>query len=105
MGKAIIYGQSDDLIELRGDIHDEVYASLNHGDLVCFDDNTVLCIEYDGTWNIETVIEDESSITIYDAGSPTSKDHCEYSDVAVVRYDGDVPDYHVETNGHGTVNI
>jgi len=55
-----IYGASDDLIELEGDVNDEFDAY--PGDtlrFLTFNDNTVLSIQYanegDGIWRIEIV--------------------------------------------------
>lgn len=57
-----IYGASDDLIEIEGDISEEFsyadYHDNDQGDLLGFSDGTILRITYDndGIWRIQTLV-------------------------------------------------
>ncbi|MGH7486840.1 MAG: hypothetical protein ACREMY_14750 [bacterium] len=54
-----VYGASDDLIEVDGDISEEFYAiDSDEGDLLAFSDGTVLKIAYStsGVWRITPVV-------------------------------------------------
>ena len=52
----LVYGASDDLVEIEGAMRGEFYALANDEGTLTFSDGTVLHIAYDGTWNI-TVVE------------------------------------------------
>lgn len=49
-----IYGASDDLIEIEGDIREEFYAIEAEAHILAFSDGTLLSVEYDqhGIWRI-----------------------------------------------------
>lgn len=53
MAKVIVYGASDDLIEVEGDLREEFYASWK-GNYLHFSDGTILEISYsdEGCWVI-----------------------------------------------------
>ena len=53
-----VYGASDDLIEIEGDINEE-FDVYNQDSLLTFDDGTVLSVKYnnDGVWKIERTKE------------------------------------------------
>lgn len=57
MSSVTIYGASDDLIELDGDLSEEFPLRGARGDLVAFGDGTVLRVRFgdDEMWRIETV--------------------------------------------------
>ncbi len=46
MKTVTVYGASDDLVEIEGDIRDELYASDNNPAHLAFSDGTVLSVEY-----------------------------------------------------------
>jgi hypothetical protein len=55
-----VYGSSDDLIEVDGDIYEEFTAKTDDaGDLLAFSDGTLLSVQYDdnGLWRIHRLIE------------------------------------------------
>lgn len=55
MADVTIYGASDDLIEIEGDLREEFYAlSASEGMSIAFGDGTILDIHYDdhGIWRI-----------------------------------------------------
>ena len=59
-----IYGDSDDLIEVDGDIREEFsYSGSEEGDLLGFSDGTLLRIRHDdqGTWRITPVCRGASN--------------------------------------------
>lgn len=77
-----VYGSSDDLIEVDGDISEEFYAiDPDEGDLLAFSDGTLLRVVYDndGVWRI-TPIETGSGFRRIDQSAPGDND--DYSDVA-----------------------
>lgn len=76
-----IYGASDDLIEIDGDISEEfTYADNN---LLAFSDGTILRIEYgySGVWRISPVVRGAASLAIEQA--PEGDDD-NYSDRATL---------------------
>lgn len=67
MKEITIYGHSDDLIEIVGDMNDEIYAD--------YGEPTVLTIggwavraEYDGEWNFEVISDPDTSWTHLSVG-------------------------------------
>lgn len=83
-----IYGYSDDLIEVEGDIEDEFsYKDDDKGDVLSFSNGTVLRIEYssDGLWKIVALAGAEHVTVEYSAIDAESS---EYSDRVMV--DGDI---------------
>ena len=84
-----IYGYSDDLIEVEGDIREE-FSYHDHvddqGDLVAFSDGTVLRVLFDesGTWRITPVSRGSAQLTI----EQVTEDSDAYTDRATL--DGDI---------------
>lgn len=61
--KVIIYGASDDLIELEGDISDEIYCYAKKPKLYVYHkDNLQFVIKtsYDGVWNIMPMLDEKT---------------------------------------------
>lgn len=85
-GQALItvYGASDDLIEVEGDITEEfTYHDDEDGDLIAFSDGTVLRVRFDrdGVWRITPVARGANQLDITQA--PVNDDD-NYSDRAVI---------------------
>ena len=85
-----VYGASDDLIEVDGDIVEEFTYDQNQiteGNLLAFSDGTVLRVVYSrsGVWRITTVASGTATVTVTQA---PEDDDDNYSDRATV--DGDV---------------
>ena len=84
-----VYGASDDLIEVEGDIVEEFSYSddEDRGDVLAFSDGTLLSVEYtrDGIWRISPLSRGSAEMTITQA---VSADDDEYSDKATL--DGDI---------------
>lgn len=81
-----VYGSSDDLIEVEGDISEEFNPPFNEDDtpsLLAFSDGTVLSVDFgnEGIWRIEHVTEGSAGVEI-DKNPPDDGDR--YSDVATV---------------------
>lgn len=62
MKRVIVYGHSDDCIEVEGDIREEYYAKGDEN-FLCFSDGTVLKITYDGCWNISLDTQGKAEYT------------------------------------------
>lgn len=58
----IIYGASDDLIEVEGDIRGEISAYFDEPIFVACSNGTLVRIVYDGTWSISKVFGDGKNI-------------------------------------------
>jgi len=55
-----LYGASDDLIEIEGDLEEEFYLiNDDHGDIFAFSDGTLVRVQYtrDGIWSIQVLTE------------------------------------------------
>ena len=54
MARVTIYGASDDLVEIEGDINEEWYANDEDGMSLAFGDGTILDVQYDkfGIWRV-----------------------------------------------------
>jgi hypothetical protein len=83
-----VYGASDDLIEIEGDIVEEFPYRLgdnadDEGDLVAFSNGTILKIRYtnDGIWRITTVVRGAGDIDIVQAPEDDDRN---YTDRATV---------------------
>lgn len=80
-----VYGQSDDLIEVEGNIYEEFNPdSSDAPSYLAFSDGTVLSIEYSSTWTIKRVIEGTATFTKTDATGPDD----DYTDR--VKLEGDI---------------
>ena len=84
-GEITIYGSSDDLIEIEGDI-DEEFTYPDKPTRLGFSDGTVLSIVYDqrGTWRIAPVVAGSAKLNIVVA--PVD-DTDNYSDRATLQGD------------------
>lgn len=89
--KTKIYGASDDLIEVEGEIEGEIDCFNSTNRSIKCSDGTEAKIKYDGNWNI-TVINTGSSFNKIILGDPEEKPHTDadckncspYSDVLVL---------------------
>ena len=89
-----IYGASDDLVEVDGDVREE----FNPGDgpsYVAVSDGTVLRIAYDGRWRIDRVAEGAAEFqhdaATADDGNPREDGTPSYSDRVILTGMGDLP--------------
>lgn len=73
-----IYGASDDLIEVRGDIADEFYA--DEVNLIATSNGVAIRIHYSqaGVWRISQIAGDRGLVSI--AQAPEDEDDDNYSD-------------------------
>jgi hypothetical protein len=94
MARVVVYGASDDLIELEGDFYEEFspgFDEAKEGVYLAFSDGTVLKVHYDGQWTfkrhaIGTAAFTKDDATGDDGKRPDGKPA--YSDV--VTLDGDL---------------
>jgi hypothetical protein len=72
-----IYGASDDLIEIEGDIREEFYAN-EDGITIAVSDGTLLSIEYDsgGFWRVNRLVAGSATMEKTEATDPDD----DYSD-------------------------
>lgn len=85
MASVEIYGSSDDLIELEGDVEEEFTAlrfgqdDAKEGGILAFSDGTALQIEYsiEGVWRINRLASGSAS---YDKDEDPGDDENRYSD-------------------------
>lgn len=79
-----VYGASDDLIEVEGDIREEFNAlDESDGDILAFSDGTILRVVYtnDGIWRITPLKRGSGELTVTQA---VKGDEDNYSDRAVL---------------------
>lgn len=92
MNTVIVYGRSDDLIEITGAVEEELYANLNEPTTIRFDDGLELEVEYgtDGKWRIETPYELPNDYSYICTVAPNLLGGlCDYSEKAVYQsWDG-----------------
>lgn len=77
-----VYGASDDLIEVEGDISEEFSATDDINYVAC-SDGTVLKLYYDGDWYVKVVQDGTSPVKVRQAEG----DEPDYSQVAEVNGD------------------
>jgi len=90
--KTKIYGASDDLIEIEGEVSDEIGCYNDTKKNIVCSDGTRVKIDYDGNWGI-TVIETGSLFDKIVLGSPAEEPHTDpdakdcsaYSDVLILK--------------------
>ena len=84
--KITICGASDDLIEIDGDIREEIYAIDEKPTHLAFSEGTVLSIQYDddGCWRIHQIKKGSAFIQKAEAEGPDSDN---YSDVVTLTGD------------------
>ena len=76
-----IFGASDDLIEVEGDVHEEFNVDSEEPTYIGCSDGTLLKITYDGNWHIKPIHEGEMEVRIK---IPKGE---EYTDIAEVSGD------------------
>lgn len=63
-----VYGASDDLVEVEGDIREEFNVSSDSAELLAFSDGTVLRVGYDelhdGYWRITPMFRGSAHLTV-----------------------------------------
>ena len=81
-----VFGASDDLIEVEGDIEEE-FSHLDDTAYLCFSDGTILSVEFSrsGIWRIVSIVSGTAAVSIVQA---PANDDDNYSDVATI--EGDV---------------
>lgn len=80
MKTVTVYGASDDLIELEGDIRDEISPNNNEEDnptKLAFSDGTVLSVVYDkdGCWRVNRVAEGTAKMKKVEAEGPDTDNY------------------------------
>lgn len=77
-----IYGASDDLIEIDGDICEEFYALPNQTNEIICSDGTVIALDYgdEGSWTVSVMRCAKADITIRQG----TAQECDYSQVATL---------------------
>lgn len=83
----ILYGSSDDLVEVDGDFYDELNDTASDVLFMVDGWSLVAHIEYGGLWNIRILSgADNWDYTLYSAGTPRAVDlsRNDYSDVLVI---------------------
>jgi hypothetical protein len=83
-----VYGASDDLIEVEGDIREEFNLAGDEGNLLAFSDGTILRIAYgdQGVWRISTV---KQGMAVVDIAQAPEGDEDNYSDRATLTLEDD----------------
>ena len=90
--KTKIYGASDDLIEIEGEVSDEIGCYYATNKKITCSDGTVAKITYDGNWNI-TIKETGKLFDKIVLGNPAEEPHTDedakecspYSDVLILK--------------------
>ena len=84
--KITIYGASDDLIEVEGDLEEEFQAYDTDGEChyMGLSDGTLLRVIYDGVWHINVLKHGEAKVDIVPADG---EDDDNYSDHAMLEGD------------------
>lgn len=59
-----VFGASDDLIELRGDIEEEVPSSYKEDNYLLFSNGVAVKISYDGEWRINIIRNPDQSVNV-----------------------------------------
>lgn len=82
--KVTVYGASDDLVELEGDLSEE-FSTSNDGGFLSFSDGTILLVEYrdEGLWKISQLAVGAADFSLRPA-TDLDKD---YSDRATLEGD------------------
>lgn len=86
----VVYGVSDDLIEIEGFVREEFYANYGEVTYLAFSDGTLIAIEYadSGEWKImQHSVPNRIDI---DPSGHGLDDYPDYSDVATIITDGPV---------------
>ena len=77
-----VYGASDDLIEVEGDVREEFLAPSDDLAVLTFSDGTALQIHYTGVWFITPLATGEGTVLNIERNQGPDSDN--YSDVATL---------------------
>lgn len=85
MKEVTIYGASDDLIEIEGDIREEIYANDETGNFLAFSDGTILSVNYgkEGIWRVNRLQAGSAAMDKIEATDPDG----DYTDRVTLRGD------------------
>lgn len=72
-----VYGASDDLIEIEGDIRDEISPNDEEPAKLAFSDGTVLSVIYDdeGCWRVNRIAEGSAKMEKVEAAGPDTDNY------------------------------
>ena len=91
MSRIELYGHSDDLVELRGDIKEEWGAYGEDRCYIAFSNGVLLSIEYDGEWKImKHAVPDSADVKVHPVGSIDDQDYNSYTDLAVMETEEEI---------------
>lgn len=80
-----VYGASDDLIEITGDVRGEFYANFYDSTFIVVGD-TELAVEYDGEWHFEVIDEGENDkVDLYSLDDKSLAQSPDYSESVVIK--------------------
>lgn len=85
MARVIVYGHSDDIISVSGDIEDEFSVRDDETKFLAFSEGTLLRVRYDGEWHISRHSAGSAAYARIESQGADDKD---YSDV--VTLEGDI---------------
>lgn len=87
-----IYGASDDLIEIEGDLDDEFMVDYDSSYFVSTSSGFVIRIDFEGDWKImamQTPVPDARNYNFYPAGTKEAVDIAHSDDTDVIELLGD----------------
>ena len=84
MSQVILYGFSDDLIEIEGAIEKEVYGDGDEPTWLAFSDGTLIRVTYDGDWHFKVKELGEDSFAIVKNPEPNTD---QYTDTVTLNGD------------------
>jgi len=78
-----IYGASDDLIEIEGDLQEEFSCYMPEGEkrFLAISDGTLLEVQYDGNWRFHILKRGSGEVIII----PPDESKDEYSDIVTIK--------------------
>lgn len=90
-----VYGSSDDLIEVEGDLNEEFSLVDHHdeGDLLGFSEGTVLRITYppSGVWRITLVHQGRAHVQVTQAPEDNDANYSDRAELVLADYDTVTP--------------
>lgn len=83
-----IFGYSDDLVEVEGDIYEEFPSTYKHDDYIATSNGLLMKVSYDGVWRMHVIRNpNDTPFEHHPAGSEKATQYNDYTELVEIHED------------------